>query len=595
MLNTMPVFSRSLKAALAVWLLFAFFLPPRTEAAPETLLLKPDQARYQLGPYLEILEDRDKNWTIDKVSSPEMEQRWVRHSSDYLRLTNKKAAYWLRFRLARPTNWSGQPDWLLELFRPTLEMIELYFVPGSRTGDSRYAASLIAKAGLRNPPSLQESGYRSWVFKLPRDFPENSSFYLRLESRFSMSMPLILWTPNSFEKHALQDTILHGLLFGTLLTMVCYNFFIFVSLRDRTYIFYVLSMASLLLFQFTLKGLMRSVFGLPGDTILFLWWFLLANVFLWGFIFAKSFLSLQTYSPTLDRIMTAAMIAGVGTALGGMAGWVRTANIFQQILGLVTVVIMISAGLHCLRRGFRPARFFLLGWTSISIGTVAYVFQGLGLLPATVYASSALLMGAALDSILLAFALADRISVLREEKEALREREYRYLKLSLTDSLTGLFNQRYLMNILPAEIEKANRLEQPLSLIMIDLDDFKLYNDAHGHLEGDQVLVEAARSIREGVRDKDAGCRYGGEEFTVVLPGASEANAVQVAERIRQGFAARTFRPEKDRRLNMTMSLGLTQFHPGDNAHSLIKRADQALYEAKSRGKNVTVIAAKPE
>jgi diguanylate cyclase (GGDEF)-like protein len=157
------------------------------------------------------------------------------------------------------------------------------------------------------------------------------------------------------------------------------------------------------------------------------------------------------------------------------------------------------------------------------------------------------------------------------------------------DGLTGLHNRRYLARKLKNEIELARRHHYPLSLIMLDLDDFKSFNDRFGHVEGDRVLFAAAEAIGETVREGDAACRYGGEEFTIVLPRAKAEQAGVVAERVRQAVAGRLFEPNGGSSVQVTISAGYTELAPDDDDRSVLDRADQALYRAKRGGKNQTV------
>jgi diguanylate cyclase (GGDEF)-like protein len=163
---------------------------------------------------------------------------------------------------------------------------------------------------------------------------------------------------------------------------------------------------------------------------------------------------------------------------------------------------------------------------------------------------------------------------------------------AVTDELTGLFNHRRFQEALNAETERARRFAQPLGLVMIDIDDFKAVNDTHGHQQGDRVLAEVARVLRDTARDIDAPARYGGEELAVVLPQTDLDGAFQLAERIRAGIAAITLPLEDGGALRVTASLGVAAIpESAERARELIARADAALYEAKRTGKNKTVRA----
>lgn len=164
----------------------------------------------------------------------------------------------------------------------------------------------------------------------------------------------------------------------------------------------------------------------------------------------------------------------------------------------------------------------------------------------------------------------------------------RLREISVTDSLTGLFNKRYFDLRLAEEVARSRDTGQPLALLMLDIDYFKHYNDTFGHTAGDAVLREVARILRETSRQGDVPCRYGGEEFALILPGAGSEQALAVAERVRRAVAHHAFpggaaQPEG----RLTVSVGAAVF-PADaaGAADLCQHADQALYRAKDAGRN---------
>ena len=175
----------------------------------------------------------------------------------------------------------------------------------------------------------------------------------------------------------------------------------------------------------------------------------------------------------------------------------------------------------------------------------------------------------------------------------LAEANSRLAQLAVTDGLTGLYNHRHFHERLTLEIERSQRSGLPMSLLMIDVDEFKYYNDAHGHPAGDEVLRQLARLLSEGRRANDVVARYGGEEFSVVLVDTPKFTAAQVAERIRERVADHGFAHADKQPLGvLSISLGVATF-PDDagDAHAMVRAADEALYGAKRAGRNRVVIA----
>ena len=159
-------------------------------------------------------------------------------------------------------------------------------------------------------------------------------------------------------------------------------------------------------------------------------------------------------------------------------------------------------------------------------------------------------------------------------------------KLSITDGLTQLFNSRYFYTQLKGEIERFNRYGHKLSLLLLDIDNFKEYNDNYGHLEGDKILVRLGRIIKSCLRKMDTAYRYGGEEFTIILPGTHGEEARTVAERLRDAVATEEFTGGGNAGLKITISIGVTQYRHEEKISSFVQRADQAMYKSKQAGRD---------
>jgi diguanylate cyclase (GGDEF)-like protein len=195
-------------------------------------------------------------------------------------------------------------------------------------------------------------------------------------------------------------------------------------------------------------------------------------------------------------------------------------------------------------------------------------------------------------------AIGDAASLTRELAHSLESRDQENILIRErlhTDTLTGVSNRRHMNERLLEEVQRCHNRRRIISLLMIDIDDFKTYNDTYGHLEGDRVLATLGKLLRGSLRNYDQAFRYGGEEFVVLLPDADTQEALIVAERIRSGFSNLDFDasgpalgPKTPRRL--TVSGGLVTYAKGMGVVELLERADGALYRAKRNGKNKIVL-----
>jgi two-component system, sensor histidine kinase LadS len=288
--------------------------------------------------------------------------------------------------------------------------------------------------------------------------------------------------------------------------------------------------------------------------------------------------------------------------------------------------VVFAGGVVALRRGDRPARWFLLAWATLLVGLLAYALRFIDLLPANLFTLYGVQIGSGIEALLLSIALADRINIMKRDKEAAqaqalaasqrsekeletlvqqRVAELNQLNLLLQeeiterrraeealfeqahhDSLTGLPNRLLLKDRFELAIAQAGRNDSLLALLMLDLDGFKRINDTLGHDVGDQVLVEFADILRSTVRSTDTVARLGGDEFVVLLGSLRDADeAVRVTGKILKALAAaaQLGEPASD----VTASIGVA-LHPQDGANldALLKYADKAMYRAKDAGGN---------
>ena len=185
------------------------------------------------------------------------------------------------------------------------------------------------------------------------------------------------------------------------------------------------------------------------------------------------------------------------------------------------------------------------------------------------------------------YGLSRNVTERKRMEEELKDSEQRYRELSIIDDLTLLYNARHFYHQLKIEIEKANRYTQPVTLLMLDIDDFKAFNDTHGHVEGNNVLLRLGQVIKRCLRRSDSAYRYGGEEFTVILPMETVDKGVIIAERIRKTLKKETFPQSPNHESLVTVSIGVGQYRPQEELQVFVHRVDQLMYYGKKKGKDI--------
>lgn len=186
--------------------------------------------------------------------------------------------------------------------------------------------------------------------------------------------------------------------------------------------------------------------------------------------------------------------------------------------------------------------------------------------------------------------LLNLLEEVRMQKEQIQRMNRLLKQKSITDPLTKVYNRGYFFNILKREIARVNRYREDLSLIMIDIDHFKNINDTYGHLIGDEVLKGMVNVCKKRIRTSDLMARYGGEEFVILLTNTSSENAYQVAEDVRKSVEKILFKTRSGEKFKVTVSAGITSYISAEDINDFFARLDDNLYEAKSNGRNRSIL-----
>lgn len=381
-------------------------------AQPEgVIILTDEQEQYPLGLHFELLEDKNQEWTIDDVTSPEIASQFAPNQEAAPGFGFTDSAYWVRFRVSNEAG--ADVDWVL-LYESTAFNIDAYFPASTGQG------YVVTKTGSALPFETRDIPVGQFAFRLPIAPGESETFYLRFASEGSLILPLRILKESIFGEESMQQQATNGLLYGIILTLIFYNFVLFVVVKDRSYLFYVLFFGSLLLGVMALDGfaaqyLWPGLGYLAAAAIRF--FFVLATVF--ALLFATSFLRTGEYAPKLHRVMMG--LAMVNLAIAGLIYfWFQETALIQAFLLVIGCIVMIIAGVVVWRKGYAPARYYLIGWSGIVFG-FAFLFLTLAnLLPFSVATDFIFRVGLIILALVVSFGLAARINLYRQESTEAR-------------------------------------------------------------------------------------------------------------------------------------------------------------------------------
>jgi diguanylate cyclase (GGDEF)-like protein len=519
------------------------------------------------------------------------------------------SVYWLRFDICK-----SHPDeelTVLEIQNPLLDSIDLFAV---RDDSIIYQSH----SGDRIPFSERPENHRNFLFYLPKLETTPLRVYIRIQTESAIQMPLTLCTLTGFTQDSQEMLLWQGLYFGIILAMILYNAFLFFSIREVQYLYYIYFTISYFIFQAILQGFFQQ-YALGS-----VWW-QNHGLLIFGFssiafanLFACSFLQMQKEKPILSRILRGIGFLSVLSAV--LASMLPYMHMVKLMLGfsISSSLLIMFAGFTLWFSTYLPARIFTLAWLTLLVSFVLASLNKFALLPRSFWTENIMQIGGVLEVTLLSIALGVRIAAEKQQRiiaeqrlssslesevrertlslnKALKQLEAANFilgKMSLSDSLTDLANRRAFDIQFKIDYQSASRTGAPLSLLMIDIDFFKKVNDTYGHQAGDQVLRLVATAIRsQATRPRDKVYRYGGEEFAVVLNNTKLNGAFNVAEKMRTAVERLQFTFEQSS-CSVTISAGICVYVAADSGQpvaelvAIIREADRQLYLAKNNGRN---------
>jgi two-component system, sensor histidine kinase LadS len=613
--------------------------------ADERLALTPALQGRMLGRSMQYLVDTDGALDLAAVMA-KPPRDWQSLPDEVANFGLTTEVYWFRLPLTITVGERANDghDWLLEISYSLLDQVDFYLRDDGAV-NSNSSPRWQQSAGLRQPFEERLLPHRFLLFPLPSLQTGEYTIYLRVHSLHAMQVPAALWHVDDYLWRDESHNIVVGLLAGAMLVMLVYNLLLYSVVRDPIYLYYTGVVIAVLLLQFGMLGIgVRHFWPHAPD-------FAAHSVLFGGLMstyscarFTVAFLQLKERGHILYRPYF--FLGQFSLAMALLSLFAPT-----SIMVLMMVLCALTGGLmatliltNVWGSNERPVRIFAVGWTVLITGVLLLALNKLGLLPMNFFTEQMVSVGILIQLVLFSMALGDRINFekqqtltaqritlatlasehqantqalkdeertrqaqettlrLRTQSNAELEREIdtRTRELSLAteqlreisrvDALTGLYNRREFNERLDTEHGRAMRAGTALSLVLLDVDHFKAINDSYGHAAGDDCLRFFAALTRDMLAHEAAiVCRYGGEEFALLLPGYTSAGACVLAERVRLQLSSQ-YVQSQNRRLRLTVSAGIAGLAASDAgtipARTLVERADRALYEAKAAGRN---------
>lgn len=568
-----------------------------------TVDITPKFEHQLLGKGVSYLEDSGGSYSWDDARQL---TGWQSFQDRELNFGFSDSTYWFRFHVTNTT--AAIQHLILQHRFPLIDSMEFHIIRQNElTG---YHA-----IGDAAPASERKLVHSDFLVPLELGPQESATILIRVKSNSGLQFPLSLWERDAYLANDHTLSIMHGLFYGLVLAMALYHLLIYYSIRELSFLYYALFYLSLLLTYLCLHGVVSAYFWPDFSYVSnrFINIAMSASV-LFANLFTLEFLQIELTRPKLARLLRSLAYASVAIIVASLVlpyPWV-----VNSMLGLTAVVLIVLSAALIIRLidGYPPAKYAFLGGICASLGFAITMLGNLGFIPVTPAVESAAYVGIILMSMANGFALAYRMNMdrqlrqdaqaeliesqrqtnerldrlVRERTEELESSNSLLQKISNTDALTQLANRRHFDDTFTVEFKRAFREKEPLSVMLMDIDNFKMINDRYGHPFGDLCLAKASDFIRACIRrPPDFAARYGGEEFVVLLPKTDLQGSLHIANLIRDKFRASVVE-EDGVEVTITVSIGLISVIPGslDSTASMLKTADCLLYQAKENGRN---------
>jgi PAS domain S-box-containing protein len=386
------------------------------------LLLDESQSSYLLNTHTAYLEDKNSQWNIEDVSSEGFIDYFVSNHELSWNPGYTDSTYWIKIKLKAPKNALQEKKWLIEINHPLLDLAELYTRKNNDSFD-------IQQSDVRQTLSQREIKHVNSIFPIMLQPDETQELYFKFTNSNTFILQMTAWNSDSFREKVAKEEMIYGLFYGCVIVMVIYNLFVFFAVRDRSYLYYVLYLVSLVTYQTLSKP--HAIILFSDDTVFWDKYYLaLSGWFSWFMAIQlyREFLNMKVEHPKLNNILKLLSLFIVVACGLCYAVPQRLANEVGLFMSTMLIFSTPWISFYCWRKGNDSARFFFYACLVLQSFSVAYALDTLGVIPSSMLTNMALPIGISIEVILMSFALAARIKRTQELTQASNALAVEHLK-----------------------------------------------------------------------------------------------------------------------------------------------------------------------
>ncbi|HFU77630.1 MAG TPA: GGDEF domain-containing protein [Epsilonproteobacteria bacterium] len=554
-----------------------------------------------------LMEKPGQNMDIEEVSN----LNFAQETSNAFSFGYKENTFWFHFSVFN--NSPETKNMVLEFTEIIHKTVDLFVVSNHISHREN---------GLRIRVKNREIKESNPSFPLTFSPYENKDIYLKVSSIYGVFGAIQLKTKEQFNADLQLKKYLYLIYFTAVIVIGLYNLILFFYLKEKIYLYYIAYVFIFVVWAANYKGILLPFISMKTYDLLQI---TIPLFFIFFILFSQAIVETKKYFPVLHKILSSFILVCL-VSLGLMFLSMHSGFYFINAAAIPLFPLLIVVSFGALYHKHHAAKIYLIALSIYIIGMSLLSLLALGILPYTLLLSHSAMIGSFFEIILFSLLLAYRINAVREdskktqqelilqqrtestrlfhtvaektkalhrakeqlEKElAKKEILEQHLKhLASTDPMTGLLNRRSFFDICDQAMIDASTKEKALTCLIVDIDHFKNINDTYGHDMGDKVIKNIAQLMLDNTRTLDHVGRIGGEEFAILMSDTDMESAYQISDRLRENISKYKMLLN-DKSVSVTVSIGLSYLtHEDKNIHTLLKRADTALYEAKENGRN---------